>query len=84
MNRFQLITDQELDAFAALLAGRGLDVRDFELQESAFDQQSAEVEAALGEVGVRRLPDGGVGAYRVGPGRDWVADFGADLAAGKL
>ena len=42
------------------------------------------METALGEVGVKRIANDAVEAYPLGPGLDWVADFDADLRAGKF
>ena len=78
------ISADELARFNAAIAGHGRSPADFEMQEDVFDQARAEVEAALGEVGVKCLSTGAVEAYRVGPGLDWVADFDADLRAGKF
>ena len=40
-----LINDRDLSAFAATVASNGWKTSDFELQEEAFDQATAEVEA---------------------------------------
>ena len=79
MASFALITDQDLAAFAAALRRNGWRTSDFELQEDAFDQATAEVEARMGQVGVRCLLTEAVTIYPVGDGSDWVAEFAADL-----
>ena len=56
MTSFALITQQELADFSAARQRYGWRDQDFELQEYVFSPQKAEVEAALGEVGVRCLP----------------------------
>jgi hypothetical protein len=84
MSTFHVITPEELRAFETAIASRGHASADFELQEDVFDPAKAEVEAALGEVGVKRTANEAVEAYRVGPGLDWVAEFDADLRAGKF
>ena len=84
MSAFRLITPAELRAFEVAIANHGLAPVEFELQEDVFDPAKAEVEAALGEVGVKRAANEAVEAYCLGPGRDWVADFDADVRAGKF
>jgi|SoiMethySBSTD1v2_1073268.scaffolds.fasta_scaffold371145_3 hypothetical protein len=84
MGAFQLVTDNDIARFNAAVAKHGRSPADFEIQEEAFDQAKAEVETALGEVGVKRIANDAVEAYPLGPGRDWVADFDADLRAGKF
>jgi hypothetical protein len=84
MAAFTVITPAEWRAFEAAIASRGLAPVEFEVQEDVFDPAKAEVEAALGEVGVRRTSNEAVEVYRLGPGRDWVADFEADVRAGKF
>ena len=84
MTSFELITDQELSAFAAAVASNGWQTSDFELQEEAFDQATAEVEARKGQVGVRCLPTQAVTVYPIGDGSDWVATLAADLDKRKF
>ena len=84
MAAFTVITPAEWRAFEAAIASRGLAPVEFEVQEDVFDPAKAEVEAALGEVGVKCRPTEAVELYRLGPGLDWVADFDADLRAGKF
>ena len=84
MTPYRLINEKELAAFGDALAQNGCAASDFELEEELFDQATAEVEAALGEVGVKNLRTDAVAAYRLGPGCDWVSDFANDLRAGKF
>ena len=84
MGAYQLVTHNDLARFTAAITNHGRKSTDFEMQEDVFDQAKAEVEAALGEVGVKCLPTEAVELYRLGPGLDWVADFDADLRAGKF
>jgi hypothetical protein len=79
-----LITDGQLGAFAAAVREAGFEASDFELQEEAFDPQTAEVEARKGDVGVRRPRTEAVAVYPLGDGSDWVAGFAADLANGRF
>ena len=77
-----LITEQQLADFAAALERHGWRREDFHLQEDAFDPRTAEVESALGEVGVRCLRTEAVKVYRLGSGFDWVGEFAHDLESG--
>lgn len=79
-----LITGQQLAQFAAALERNGWQRQDFDLQEDVFDPRKAEVEAALGEVGVRCLQTEAVKVYRLGPEFDWVQEFADDLEHGKF
>ena len=84
MASYLLITDSQLGAFAAAAHERGFEASDFELQEVVFDQQTAEVEARKGNVGVRCLQTDAVTVYPLGDGSDWVAAFAAELGAGRF
>ena len=84
MTQYQLLRQQELTAFGDALVRHGWKPSDFEIEESVFDPATAEVEAALGEVGVRCLSTQAVATYRVGPGLDWVAGFEDDLREGRM
>ncbi len=84
MASFELITDQDLSAFAATARRNGWQTSDFELQEEVFDQATAEVEARKGQVGVRCLSTKSVAVYPIGDGSDWVATFAADLENRKF
>jgi hypothetical protein len=84
VSRYTLIAPDELAAFETVLTRNGARIADFELEEDVFDPATAEVEAALGEVGVKCVRTEAVATYLVGPGRDWVGDFETDLRAGKM
>ena len=84
MTSFELITDQDLSEFAATIERNGWQTSDFELQEDAFDQATAEVEARKGQVGVRCISTNAVTVYPFGDGSDWVATFAADLGNRKF
>ena len=74
MGAYRLVTDADVARLHAAIAKHGRQPADFEVQEDVFDQAKAEVETALGEVGVKRIANDAVEAYPLGPGRDWVAD----------
>ena len=84
MALYQLIGEKELTTLAAAIKRNGWKESDFELQEDVFDPATAEVEAALGEVGIKCLKTQAVAVYRIGPGLDWVSDFIEDLRLGKF
>jgi hypothetical protein len=84
MTTFNLITDDELAQFNAVLKRNGWQEQDFELQEEDLDQAEAEVEACTGRVGIRSLRTEAVEVYRLGPGWQWVDDFANDLEHGKF
>jgi hypothetical protein len=81
---FTLITGDQRATFASLVQRQGWRGEDFELQEEAFDQRTAEVEARKGQVGVRCLKTEAIMVYPLGDGSDWLVEFGADLEAGKF
>ena len=84
MSDYSLITDAHLAEFASALRRNRWTPADFELEENVFDPRTAEVEAALGEVGVRCLTTEAVNVYRIGPGLDWVRDLCGDLDRGRF
>ena len=84
MPSFTLITDQNLEAFAAAIERNGWQASDFELEEDVFDPRKAEVEARMGQIGVECLSTQVVVIYAIGDGSDWVADFTADLEQQKF
>jgi hypothetical protein len=84
MSAYKLITDQEIAAYLAAIERNGWRKEDFDLQEDAYDQPTAEVEAAFGEVGVHCLVTEAVQLYRLGPGFEWAKDFDDDLRHGKF
>ena len=84
MNRYRIITDQELADYAATIERYAWRAEDFDLQEDVFDPRTAEVEAALGEVGVHCRVTESVHVYRLGPGFEWASEFADDLRHGKF
>ena len=80
----RLISPDDMAAFNDALVRNGWRATDFELEEDLFDPATAEVEAALGEVGVKCLKTEAVATYRVGPGLDWIGDFTSDLRSGRM
>ena len=84
MASYTLVTDSQLDAFAAVAQAAGFKASDFELQEGVLDSQTAEVEARKGDLGVRRPRTEAVAVYPLGDGSDWVTSFAADLANGRF
>lgn len=84
MSAYEVVTNQELVDFAAVLHGHGMRQEDFELHEALFDPQQAEVEGALGELSVHCLSSHAVAVYRLGTGANWVGDFAADLQRGRF
>ena len=81
---YRLLKPYELEAFEAALRRHGWQPADFELQEEVFDPATAEVEAALGEIGVRCLETEAVKVYRIGSGLDWLAELESDLSRGQI
>jgi hypothetical protein len=84
MVAFALITEDQVNAFLAAVRRGGFAEADFELQEEEFDQQTAEVEARKGDVGVRCGLIEVVRVYPLGDGSDWVATFASDVKSGKF
>jgi hypothetical protein len=79
-----LITERQLSEFAAAIERHGWHRNDFDFQEEVFDPRRAEVESALGEVGVRCRRTEAVKVYHLGAGTDWVRDFARDLESGAF
>jgi hypothetical protein len=84
MASYSLITDGQLSAFQAVVRKNGFSEADFKLQEEEFDQQTAEVEARKGDVGIRCRLSEAVTVYPLGDGSDWVSNFAADLEIGRF
>ena len=84
MASFTLITDGQLSAFKSVVRKKGFAEADFELQKEVFDEQTAEVEARKGDVGVRCRLNEAVVVYPLGDGSDWVANFAADLESSRF
>jgi hypothetical protein len=71
MTTYRLIGPREFAAFSDALVRHGWQPTDFELQEDVFDPATAEVEAALGEVGVKCLKTDAVTGLS-GRARGWT------------
>ena len=71
-------------AIRALLASRGLDVRDFDIQEDAHSGISQLLGMAGGIVSLRRRSTGEIRVYATGPGSAWFAALCADLDRGHF
>ena len=84
MVSFALITDHQVADFLDAVRKCGFAEADFELQEEEFDQQTAEVEARKGDVGVRCRLSEAVVVYPLGDGSDWVVNFTTDLESGRF
>ena len=65
-----------------LLASRGLDARDFEIEEDAHSGISQLLGLAGGIVSLRRRSTGEIRVYAAGPGSAWFAAICADLDRG--
>lgn len=65
-----------------LLAARGLDARDFEIEEDAHSGISQLLGLAGGIVSLRRRSTGEIRVYAAGPGSAWFAAICADLDRG--
>jgi hypothetical protein len=84
MSAYKLITDDDLANYEGAITRAGWRPTDFDMQEDVFDPRKAEVEAALGEVGVHCRETEAVKVYRLGPGFAWAQEFADDIAAGKF
>jgi len=65
-----------------LLAARGLDAHDFEIEEDAHSGISQLLGLAGGIVSLRRRSTGEIRVYAAGPGSAWFAAICADLDRG--
>lgn len=65
-----------------MLAARGLDVRDFEIEEDARSGISQLLGLAGGIVSLRRRSTGEIRVYAAGPGSAWYAAICSDLDRG--
>ncbi len=83
MARLSLGSDGEtLGALRRLLAARGLDERDFEIEEDRHSGISQLLGMAGGIVSLRRRSTGEMRVYAAGPGSAWYAAICADLELG--
>ncbi len=69
-------------AIRTLLASRGLDARDFDIEEDAHSGISQLLGLAGGIVSLRRRSTGEIRVYAAGPGSAWFAALCADLDRG--
>lgn len=69
-------------AIRTLLASRGLDARDFDIEEDAHSGISQLLGLSGGIVSLRRRSTGEIRVYAAGPGSAWFAALCADLDRG--
>lgn len=72
----------KVQALQRLLASRGLEVRDFDIEEDAHSGISQLLGLAGGIVSLRRRSTGEIRVYAAGPGSAWFAAICADLDRG--
>lgn len=72
----------KIQAVQRLLACRGLEVRDFEIEEDAHSGISQLLGLGGGIVSLRRRSTGEIRVYAAGPGSAWFAAICADLDRG--
>jgi len=72
----------KIQALQHMLASRGLDVRDFDIEEDAHSGISQLLGLAGGIVSLRRRSTGEIRVYAAGPGSAWFAAICADLDRG--
>ncbi len=79
-----MISDSEIEDFDAAVAKAGFNPNDFSLTPLEDPPATPEVQAVTGTVTVLRESNTEVATYTAGYGSTWVADFEADLLAGKF
>ncbi len=79
-----MISDSEIEDFDAAVAKAGFNPNDFSLTSLEDPPATREVQAVTGTVTVLRESNTEVATYTAGYGSTWVADFEADLLAGKF
>ena len=72
----------KIQALQHMLASRGLDLRDFEIEEDAHSGISQLLGLSGGIVSMRRRSTGEIRVYAAGPGSAWFAAICADLERG--
>ena len=72
----------KIAAIRTLLASRGMDPRDFDIEDDAHSGISQLLGLAGGIVSVRRRSTGEIRVYATGPGSAWFAALCADLDRG--
>ncbi len=79
-----MISDSEIEDFDAAVAKAGFNPNDFSLTPLEDPPATREVQAVTGTMTVLRESNTEVATYTAGYGSTWVADFEADLLAGKF
>jgi len=79
-----MISDSEIEDFDAAIAKAGFNPNDFALTPLEDPPATPAVEAVTGTVTVLRESNTEAATYTAGYGSTWVADFEADLLAGKF
>ena len=79
-----MISDSEIEDFDAAIAKAGFNPNDFSLTPLEDQPATPGVEAVTGTVTVLRESNTEAAIYTAGFGSTWVADFEADLLAGKF
>jgi len=79
-----MISDSEIEDIDAAVAKAGFNPNDFSLTPLEDPPATREVQAVTGTVTVLRESNTEVATYTAGYGSTWVADFEADLLAGKF
>ncbi len=79
-----MISDSEIEDFVAAIAKAGFNPNDFSLTPLEDPPATPGVEAITGTVTVLRESNTATAIYTAGDGSTWVADFEADLLAGKF
>ncbi len=79
-----MISDSEIEDFDAAIAKAGFDPNDFSLTPLEDPPATSGAEAITGTVTVLRESNTESVIYTAGFGLTWVADFEADLLAGKF
>ncbi len=79
-----LITDSEMDDFDAAILQAGFDINDFRIVDLQDEPTAKEQHPNTGTVTVHRISTDHAITYRAGHGSTWLADFEADVQAGKF
>jgi len=79
-----MISDSEIEDFDAAIAKAGFNPNDFALTPLEDPPATPDIGAVTGTVTVLRESNTEAATYTAGHGSTWVADFEADLLAGKF
>ncbi len=79
-----MISESEIEDFDAAIAKAGFNSNDFSLTPLEDPPATPTVEAITGTVTVLRESNTEAATYTAGYGSTWVANFEADLLAGKF